>query len=168
MRWPYSTPRIQLTGWFMDMEVSSHLPATHFGVSNMSKNVVSTNLAHRYRKVPVLGFRAPVQYDALLTWRSAFRECAKLASNSARRSEEATLRLAAWCSIANAERYSKWCLQGARDGHDYGEMNIGSQKSWVWSTITSDCKTDLSSSIAAIRLTRKKATGEDDRHKPSS
>jgi hypothetical protein len=86
---------------------------------------VATSLTHRYRKVPVLASEHRFNMTPLLTWRSAFRECAKLASHSARRSEESAQRLAAWCSIANAGRHSVWCLQGACDGRDYGEKNIG-------------------------------------------
>jgi hypothetical protein len=87
---------------------------------------MATRLTHRYRKVPVLASEHRFNMTPLLTWRSAFRECAKLASHSTTRSEEAALRLAAWCSIANAERHSTWCLRGACDGRDYGERNIGS------------------------------------------
>ena len=87
---------------------------------------MATSLTHRYRKVSVLASEQRFNVTHLLTWRSAFRECAKLASYSARRSEEVALRLAAWCSVANAERHSTWCLQGACEGRDYGEQNIGS------------------------------------------
>ena len=88
---------------------------------------LTTRLTDRYRVIPILASEHRFNMTPLLAWRSAFRECAKLASRSVRGSEEKTaaLHLDAWCSIANAERHAKWCLQGACDGRDYGTENIG-------------------------------------------
>jgi hypothetical protein len=85
---------------------------------------MATSLTHHYRKVPFLASEHRFNMTPLLTWRSAFRECAKLASNSAHLPQESAFRLATWCSVANAERYAAWCLQGACDGRRYGQENV--------------------------------------------
>lgn len=61
--------------------------------------------------------------DPLSTWRSAFRECAKLSSrviNNANEKETA-YRLNVWTSTANGN-YSDFCLHGAREGKRFGEQ----------------------------------------------
>jgi hypothetical protein len=53
------------------------------------------------------------------TWRSAFRECAKLSINKDKDSSE---RLDRWLSISNGE-FAKWALLGAVQGKEYAEKN---------------------------------------------
>jgi hypothetical protein len=50
------------------------------------------------------------------TWRSAFRECVKLACSDTDESRE---RLAVWCSEAHG-MFAEDCLRGARMGRDHG------------------------------------------------
>ena len=57
--------------------------------------------------------------DAFNTWRSAFRECAKLASSNDAAAEE---RLTVWCNHAEGEfRFEALC--GAQAGRVYGSVN---------------------------------------------
>ena len=56
-----------------------------------------------------------------MTWRSAFRECAKLAAGlykNSKRSDDKK-RLDTWCSVANGKN-SDWCLAGANIGKQFG------------------------------------------------
>lgn len=67
-------------------------------------------------------------WSAGSTWRTAFREAAKLTHQVAKSSsdsdehEEAKYRLTTWLTTAddNAE-YSEFCLVGARDGHQFAQ-----------------------------------------------
>ena len=59
------------------------------------------------------------------TWRSAFRECVKLASsvNPNQKQAETNARLEAWCTVDNGERFGRYCIKGALEGKAYGLEN---------------------------------------------
>ena len=64
--------------------------------------------------------------DEFSTWRSAFRECAKLASQTMRGqiSEETEQRLAVWCSYTAKDRpYAAYAIKGAILGKEHGSKN---------------------------------------------
>lgn len=63
--------------------------------------------------------------DPFRTWRSAFRECVKLASsvNPNQKQEETDARLEAWCTIDNGGRFGRYCVKGALEGKAYGLEN---------------------------------------------
>lgn len=65
--------------------------------------------------------------DPYRTWRSAFRECVKLASsvNPNQKQEETDARLETWCTVDNGERFGRYCIKGALEGKAYGEANKG-------------------------------------------
>ena len=52
------------------------------------------------------------------TWRSAFRECVKLSSNTVKSIHNEN-RLETWCTKAEGD-YADWCLLGANQGKKYG------------------------------------------------
>ena len=60
--------------------------------------------------------------DPYRTWRSAFRECVKLASavNPNQKQLETDARLETWCTVDNGERFGRYCLKGALEGKAYG------------------------------------------------
>jgi len=80
-------------------------------------------------------------YDEFSTWRSAFRECAKLATNLtneelrhklnynqqaiARAIEETNHRLTVWTSKGAKKSFGKFAIEGARAGKDYGIEHAG-------------------------------------------
>ena len=62
--------------------------------------------------------------DPYRTWRSAFRECVKLASGiqqSETPRQETIDRLEAWTTIDNGARFGRYCIKGALEGKAYGE-----------------------------------------------
>tara|TARA_B110000037_G_scaffold153339_1_gene172981 strand:- start:297 stop:1415 length:1119 start_codon:yes stop_codon:yes gene_type:complete len=63
--------------------------------------------------------------DPYRTWRSAFRECVKLASsvNPNQKQEETDERLEAWCTVDNGGRFGRYCIKGALEGKAYGIAN---------------------------------------------
>ena len=61
------------------------------------------------------------------TWKSAFRECCKLASRSIDRQEdtETQQRLKIWTTVGADRPYGKYAIHGAKAGMDYGKKFIG-------------------------------------------
>ena len=62
--------------------------------------------------------------DPYRTWRSAFRECVKLASGiqqSETPRQETVDRLEAWTTVDNGARFGRYCIKGALEGKAYGE-----------------------------------------------
>lgn len=76
-------------------------------------------------------------YDEFSTWRSAFRECTKLASNITNRElkenfdedeqdnwhHENIKRLQTWCTIGEDRKFGKFSIAGARAGKQFGIDN---------------------------------------------
>lgn len=73
-------------------------------------------------------------YDEFSTWRSAFRECAKLATNLTikdmdpetyeKLKMETESRLNIWCTMGKKEQFGEYALDGACKGRDFGFENI--------------------------------------------
>lgn len=63
--------------------------------------------------------------DPYRTWRSAFRECVKLASNiktgKSYNAEVDQERLDAWTTVDNGGRFGRYCIKGALEGKAYAE-----------------------------------------------
>ena len=66
-------------------------------------------------------------YDGYNTWRSAFRECVKLASKVIEFQVEiaTNYKLAVWCNIIQSNLYAGLAVQGARAGREYGLKHAG-------------------------------------------
>jgi len=62
--------------------------------------------------------------DPFSTWRSAFRECTKLASGIISDDDITKQRLDIWCNTANGN-YAQEALAGAQSGRQYGIENKG-------------------------------------------
>lgn len=65
--------------------------------------------------------------DPYRTWRSAFRECVKLASavNPNQKQDETDARLETWCTVDNGGRFGRYCIKGALEGKAYGLEHKG-------------------------------------------
>jgi hypothetical protein len=57
--------------------------------------------------------------DDFSTWRSAFRECVKLSSNTNPDIDD-RYRLDVWCSRGDSNAYGKYAIMGARQGREFG------------------------------------------------
>ena len=59
------------------------------------------------------------------TWKSAFRECAKLASKTIARqkTEETDARLKIWTTIGRDKQFGEYAIRGARAGMEFGVSN---------------------------------------------
>jgi hypothetical protein len=77
----------------------------------------------KYQPVKYVASVTRFNKDPFRTWRSAFRECAKLASgiNPNNPSEETLERLHVWTTVDNGVRFGRYCLKGALEGKAFGE-----------------------------------------------
>ena len=76
-------------------------------------------LSHRNDVVPILSCYGVFNTSPYETWRSAFRECIKLAQMmDTQPTIETNYRLNTWLDTAHGD-YAKYCLNGAQDGVDF-------------------------------------------------
>ena len=90
-------------------DMSSSLQNTGYKVVNELSNVTSFNT------------------DPYNTWRSAFRECAKLSSKviDNQKDEETEHRLNTWCNVGIDKLHGLWAIKGAKAGKLFGKQYQG-------------------------------------------
>ena len=76
----------------------------------------TTGLSSRFKVIPEVACVTRFNTDAYSTWRSAFRECVKLATS---RDPDAKQRLGAWLNPIGDADYSAEAKLGAEQGNDY-------------------------------------------------
>ena len=82
---------------------------------------MTTSISTLFKPMPEISNITAFNTDPFNTWRSAFRECAKLASSSIDRQDdvETQHRLNVWCTVGTDEN----AIKGALAGRTYGEKN---------------------------------------------
>jgi len=81
--------------------------------------------------------------DEFSTWRSAFRECTKLASNPTPDMDD-RYRLDVWCTRGDSSAHGKYAIMGARQGREFGAFYKNDKKTldkindFTWLTTTFD------------------------------
>ena len=119
----------------------------HMGIVLYNSNIISGmtdefgidyTLSAQHEVVPLLSANATFNASPYQTWRTAFRECSKLAQfNHESGDLDSEYRLQIWTTTAKGE-YAEWCIKGANDGVDYFNNNIGDNTSlkyafnWEW------------------------------------
>jgi hypothetical protein len=88
-----------------------------------SKPDMTTSISQYFKAMPMVANITAFNTDPFNTWRSAFRECAKLASKSIDRqvTEETQFRLKIWCSVGADRPYGNYAIAGALAGRSFGE-----------------------------------------------
>lgn len=92
---------------------------------NNIKPDMSSSLANAaYRIVDRLSNITAFNTDPYNTWRSAFRECAKLSSKiiDNQKDDETEARLEAWCTVGFERPNGMWALKGAKAGKSFGKL----------------------------------------------
>lgn len=86
---------------------------------------MTTSISKLFKPMPEISNITAFNTDAFGAWRSGFRECAKLASHTIKRTntEETQKRLDVWCSVGQDRPYGKYAILGALAGRQYGEQN---------------------------------------------
>lgn len=89
------------------------------------KTDMTTSINRRYQVVHQVSNVTAFNTDEFNTWRSAFRECAKLSSKiiPGQVDDETAKRLETWCTVGEDRPHGKWCIYGALDGRQYGSDN---------------------------------------------
>jgi uncharacterized protein (DUF2384 family) len=82
----------------------------------------TTGLGKRFKVMPEVACTTKFNTDEYSTWRSAFRECVKLATST---DPDAQQRLGAWLNPNPTAEYSSSAKVGAEAGNDYAGRNRG-------------------------------------------
>jgi hypothetical protein len=85
---------------------------------------MTTSISKKLKVMDKISNLTAFNTDPFSTWKSAFRECVKLASSVIDNNSINIERLDIWCNIAHGE-YAEEALLGARFGRKYGEENKG-------------------------------------------
>lgn len=90
--------------------------------SNQFKPDVTTSINRRYEIIHKISNVTRFNTDEFNTWRSAFRECAKLGSKiiPEQVDEETEHRLKIWCNIGTDRPFGEWSILGAQAGKNFG------------------------------------------------
>ena len=92
---------------------------------DLSKPDMTTSISDKFRAVQELSNINSFNTDPFNTWKSAFRECTKLASAviDRQKQEETDIRLDAWCTVGSDKLYGDYSIKGAIAGRSYGIQN---------------------------------------------
>ena len=88
---------------------------------DVSSTDMTTSISDRFKAMPFVSNVTSFNTDEFSTWKSAFRECAKLSSKVIDRLEEGETneRLKVWTSRAHG-RFCEFAIRGARAGMEFG------------------------------------------------
>ena len=94
---------------------------------------MTTSISKYFKTVNRVSNITAFNTDEFATWRSAFRECVKLASKTIKGQldEETEFRLNAWCTRGKDKQYGDAAINGANLGKKYGESNRGNLEALV-------------------------------------
>jgi hypothetical protein len=94
---------------------------------NMDVNTsdMTTSISKKFKAVDKVSNINSFNTDEFTTWRSAFRECCKLASRTIERQfeEETQQRLDIWCTTGHDAPFGEHAIAGAKAGRQYGLEN---------------------------------------------
>lgn len=91
---------------------------------------MTTSISQHFKPMLDVSNVTAFNTDGFSTWKSAFRECAKLSSKNIKnqKTEETDQRLDIWCTIGAERPFGKYALDGALSGKLFG---------WQWGQIPS-------------------------------
>jgi hypothetical protein len=90
-----------------------------------SSTDMTTSISTRFKVMEEISNITAFNTDPFSTWRSAFRECCKLAVT---RNNEALDRLNVWCTLNDNAVYGFYAYLGALAGRAYGEKNASNKE----------------------------------------
>jgi hypothetical protein len=90
-----------------------------------SKPDMTTSISSRFKAMPEISNVTAFNVDAFNTWKSAFRECVKLASKTIDRQDDTdtNYRLNVWCTRGLDRPFGREAIEGAVQGKQYGLEN---------------------------------------------
>ena len=92
-----------------------------------SKPDMTTSISTKFKKMEETSNINTFNTDPFNTWKSAFRECCKLASKviDRQKTDETDERLLAWCTKGKDRLHGEYAISGAAAGARYGAANQG-------------------------------------------
>ena len=92
---------------------------------DLTKSDMTTSISDNFKIIDQLSNITAFNTDPFSTWRSAFRECAKLASKSIDRQneDETNERLKTWTTVGHDRPFGEYAIRGARAGMEFGLSN---------------------------------------------
>ena len=113
------------------------LPTSLVKKMDLSSVDMTTSISDHFEVVDEISNITSFDTDAFSTWKSAFRECAKLAGNNiARQNKEETVeRLETWMSEGDGE-FGEYAIRGARAGMEFAlsdgaDLNLINDFDWL-------------------------------------
>ena len=105
-------------------------PTTLVLSANPNNTDMTTSLSDKFKLMPKISNTTAFNSEEFSTWRSAFRECAKLSGKVVKRQtvRETEKRLDIWCTIGKDKPFGKYAIAGAIAGRAFGEENRGDDK----------------------------------------
>jgi len=94
---------------------------------DITKPDMTTSISDKFVAVKEISNITGFNTGEFETWKSAFRECCKLASKviDRQKDDETERRLKIWTSIGRDKPFGEYALKGAREGMAYGQSNKG-------------------------------------------
>ena len=92
-----------------------------------SKPDMTTSITGKFKAMPQLANITAFNTGPFETWKSAFRECTKLASKiiDRQKNEETENRLHIWTTVGKERPYGEFALRGVQAGSAYGKASQG-------------------------------------------
>ena len=89
---------------------------------DVNKPDMTTSITSKFIPMPTISNITAFNVDPFSTWRSAFRECAKLASKiiDRQREDETDERLKTWTTVGHDREFGEYAIRGAHDGMEFG------------------------------------------------
>jgi hypothetical protein len=101
---------------------------------NLTKNMdlskpsidMTMSISNKFKVIQIVSNITAFNTDPFNTWKSAFRECVKLASRpiDPKYQEETEDRLHAWCNFGGNKLFGEYAIMGATAGRQFGIDNI--------------------------------------------
>lgn len=106
------------------------LPKTKFIKSSSGKIDVSTGISTSFKVIKEISNVTRFNSSPLHTWRSAFRECAKLSSKVIDRAveDETHQRLNEWCTKGQDRTFGEFSIDGANKGKEFGSQFVNDKE----------------------------------------
>ena len=106
---------------------------------NMDTNTndMTTSISKNFKVLNQISNITAFNTDPFNTWKSAFRECAKLSSKTIERQkeEETNERLKTWTTVGHDRQYGEYALAGATAGMEFGlsrRADLGLINNFEW------------------------------------
>jgi len=112
-----------------------------------SKPDMTTSISTQFKAVEQMSNITAFNTDPFSTWRSAFRECAKLASKTIQGQidEETETRLETWTTVGHDRLFGEYAIRGARAGREFGisrsnDIQLINNYEWLEEQFNAACK----------------------------